>query len=581
MKNIVIILILEVLFFGCNDDFLDRTPLSEISPENSFTTATDLELYTNSFYNDLSGVGGIIRSDNLSDNILFNGVPREQTGDRIIPAEAGSSAWSWGDLRKINTFFENFERCSDEAARKEYSGVAYFFRALFYYNKLRRFGDVPWYDTVIGSTDADLLLKPRDSRVLITQKIIEDLDRAIENLNTDQSSDRVNRWTALALKSRVCLFEGTYRKYHSNLNLLESDDLLNLAQLAAKKVIDESPYSIYSTGNSNTDYRDLFASNDVKENEIMLTRRYSLDLDIINSVNYYFTSPTQSDVGLTKSIVDSYLLANGLPFTSQSGYETFDFLQESQNRDPRMAQTIRTPGYMRIDGSSSILPDFSASISGYQITKYVNDETQDGFEAGFQDLPLFRFAEVLLNFAEAKAELGTLTQADLDGSIGLLRRRVGMPVLNMANANATPDPVLQVRYANVTGGNTGVILEIRRERRIELILEGFRYNDLMRWKNGKLLEQHFKGMYFSGLGQFDLDGNSSFDLELFQESPAFDTPKTLEIGGVISLSNGMNGNLVPFFDRTKSFDEDRDYLYPIPSGDIRLNPSLVQNPNWE
>ena len=117
MKKITIILILAVLFSGCNDDFLDRTPLSEISPENSFNTAADLELYTNSFYNDLSGVGGIIENDNLSDNVLFNGVPREQTGDRLIPAEAGSSGWSWGDLRKINIFFENYERSSDEDAK--------------------------------------------------------------------------------------------------------------------------------------------------------------------------------------------------------------------------------------------------------------------------------------------------------------------------------------------------------------------------------------------------------------------------------------------------------------------------------
>jgi hypothetical protein len=578
MKKIIIILILAVLFSGCSDDFLDRSPLSEISPENSFNTAADLELYTNSFYNDLPGFSGIIENDNLSDNVLFNGVPNEQTGNRLIPAEAGSSGWSWGDLRKINIFFENYERCTDEVAKKEYSGVAYFFRALFYYNKLKRFGDVPWYDVVIGSADTDLLLKPRDSRVLITQNIIADLDRAIENLNTDQSSDRVNRWTALALKSRVCLFEGTFRKYHGGQG---ADELLNLAQLSAKRVIDESPYSIYSTGNTNTDYRDLFASNNAIENEIMLTRRYSLDLDVINSINYYFTSPTQSDVGLTKSIVDTYLLDSGLPFTSQSGYETFDFIQESQNRDARMAQTIRTPGYTRIGETSSVLPDFSASISGYQIAKYVNDVTQDGFQAGYQDIPIFRYAEVLLNFAEAKAELGTLTQADLDTSIGLLRSRVGMPGLNLANANANPDPVVQSRYSNVTGSNLGVILEIRRERRVELVLEGFRYDDLMRWERGKLLEEYFNGVYFSGLGQYDLDGNGSFDLELFQGSPVFSTPQTLEIGGVITLSNGANGNLVPFADRTKSFDESRDYLYPIPSGDIQLNPNLVQNPNWD
>jgi hypothetical protein len=578
MKNIIKLLIISVLLVACNDEFLDRTPLSEIAPENSFQNATDLKLYTNSFYNDLPGRGGIIELDKLSDNVLYNGVPLEQSGTRLVSPTAGADGWSWGDLRKINTFFEYYEQCEDAAARKEYSGVASFFRAYFYYNKLKRFGDVPWYDKVIGSQDTDLLLKPRDSRVFITNKIIEDLDRAIANLNTAQSSDRVNLWTALALKSRVCLFEGTYRKYR---NLAGADDLLTLAYQAAQRVMVEGPYGLYTTGDSSKDYRDLFASTDAKGIEIMLARRYSSVLNVANSINYYFTSPTQEDVGLTKSIVDTYLMNDGSAFTNQAGYNTKNFKDETTGRDKRLSQTIRTPGYTRIGGTSPLLPDFSASISGYQIVKFVVDESQDGNAAGFQDIPIFRFGEVLLNFAEAKAELGTLTQADLDASIGLLRARAGLPALILSVANTTPDPILQTRYANVTGANKGVILEIRRERRVELVMEGFRYDDLMRWKNGKLLETYFKGMYFSGLGTFDLDGiGSSSDIVLYQGTAPGVTYQKLEIGGVITLSNGTSGNLVPFADRTKSFNEARDYLYPIPSGDRQLNPNLDQNPNW-
>ncbi|MCF8274672.1 MAG: RagB/SusD family nutrient uptake outer membrane protein [Flavobacteriaceae bacterium] len=577
MKNIIKLLILSVLLVACNDDFLDRKPLSEIAPENSFQNAKDLEIYTNSFYNDLPGVAGIIESDKLSDNVLYNGVPLEQSGTRLVSPTAGAGGWSWGNLRKINTFFEYYEQCDDAAARKEYSGVASFFRAYFYYGKLKRFGDVPWYDQVIGSQDTELLLKPRDSRVFITDKIIEDLDRAIANLNSDQSSDRVNIWTALALKSRVCLFEGTYRKYR---NLAGADDLLTLAYQAAQRVMVEGPYELYTTGNPSKDYRDLFASTDAKGIEIMLARRYSSVLNVANSINYYFTSPTQEDVGLTKSIVDTYLMENGTAFTSQVSYDTKTFKEETTGRDKRLSQTIRTPGYTRIGGATALLPDFSASMSGYQIVKYVADESQDGNAAGFQDIPIFRFGEILLNFAEAKAELGTLTQADLDASIGLLRTRAGIPTLDLGTANTTPDPILQTRYANVTGANKGVILEIRRERRVELVMEGFRYDDLMRWKNGKLLETYFKGMYFSGLGAFDLDGNNSSDLELYTGSPVTNASQKLEIGGVITLSNGSSGNLLPFADRSKSFDEARDYLYPIPSGDIQLNPNLEQNPNW-
>jgi hypothetical protein len=282
-------------------------------------------------------------------------------------------------------------------------------------------------------------------------------------------------------------------------------------------------------------------------------------------------------VGLTKSIVDSYLLNNGQPFTSLPNYQTLRFFDETRNRDPRMYQTIRTPGYRRIGSNTAVLPDFSAAMSGYQIAKFVADVSQDGFQAGYQDLPIIRFAEVLLNYAEAKAELGNITQNDIDISIKKLRDRVGMPNLNLAAANATPDPVLQATYPNVS---SGIILEVRRERRIELVLEGFRYDDLMRWKSGKLLENYFKGMYFSGLGAFDLDNNGSLDVELFTGSSVTNAPQKIEIGGVITLSNGNRGNLVPFADRIKQFNESRDYLYPIPLGDIQLNPNLVQNPNW-
>jgi hypothetical protein len=578
MKNILKLLTISVLLVACNDEFLDRTPLSEIAPENSFKNASDLEIYTNSFYNDLPGFDGTIGLDKLSDNVLYNGVPLEQSGTRLVPGTAGSSGWSWSVLRKINVFFKYYEQCNDAAARREYSGVASFFRAYFYYNKLKRFGDVPWYNQVIETSDSDLLLKPRDSRVFVTDKIIEDLDRAIANLNTKKSSDRVSLWTALALKSRVCLFEGTYRKYR---NLAGADALLTLAYQSAQRVMDEGTYSLYSTGNPSKDYRDLFASGDAQESEILLTRRYSKELSVVNSVNYYFTSPTQDDAGLTKSIVDTYLTNTGTPFTSDAGYATKTFSQETANRDARLSQTVRTPGYIRIGGTTTSLPDFSASISGYQIVKYVADASQDGFEAGFQDLPVIRFAEVLLNFAEAKAELGILTQADLDKSIKLIRSRVGMPALSLATANASPDAFLLASHSNVTGVNTGVILEIRRERRVELVMEGFRYDDLMRWKNGKLLENRLMGMYFPSLGSFDLDGNGSLDVQLYTGTvPTTGPSQKIEIGGVLTLSNGTSGNLVPFADRTKSFTENRDYLYPIPSGDILLNPNLVQNPNW-
>ncbi len=590
MKKIyVTIKVLGFLIIGsmatsCNDSFMDRYPIAEVSPENSFKTARDLELYTNGFYENLPAIKTIIEKDLTTDNVLYTNIPVEQrSDDRTIPSDAGSGGWSWGDLRTINLFFDHYKQCTDLVARDKYEGIARFFRAWFYFDKVKRFGDVPWYETVIQTGDVDLLYKPRDKREFVMDKIIEDLELAIDKLENKRASDQINCWTALSLLSRVCLYEGTYRKYHTELNLQGTDMLLEKAYKAAERVINESGYKLYSTGNVDTDYRDLFASNDLREEEVILGRRYSLILNKMHNINYYFTSRTQKDIGLTKDFVDSYLLqSNGKTFTSKTDYKTMGFYEEMQNRDKRLAQTIRSVGYKRIGDNTVQLPDFAATMTGYQVSKFVSDISQDGDGASYQDIAIIRYAEVLLNYAEAKAELGLLTQDDIDKSIKLIRNRVGMPNLNMSDANQSPDAVIAAMYPNVTGANKGVLLEIRRERRIELALEGFRWDDLVRWKAGKLLEPHFTGMYFPSLGEFDLDNDGKADLLLYEEGnePQSNASQKVKIGGVIQLTEGDKGYLIGFKDNKKKFDEERDYLYPLPMGDILLNENLAQNPHW-
>lgn len=572
----------SILTVSCNDSFLDRYPIAEISPENSFKTADDLRLYTNGFYEQLPSIRNIIDADLKTDNVLYSSIPDEQRShERILPSETGSGGWDWEDLREINLFFDNYQRCTDEAGRDKYEGVARFFRAWFYFDKVKRFGDVPWYETVIQTGDTDLLYKARDSREFVVSKIIQDLEIAVDKLGDERASDQVTRWTALALLSRVCLYEGTFRKYHTELGIQGSDTLLQKAYEAAGRVMDESGYTLYSTGNPDTDYRDLFAST-LKEDEVILGRRYSLTLNQMHNVNYYLTSRTQRDIGLTKDLVDSYLQLNGMPFTSKTGYATMEFYDEMQSRDRRLAQTIRSLGYQRIGGTATLLPDFAATMTGYQLCKFLSDETQDGDGASYQDVAFIRYAEVLLNYAEAKAELGIITQDDIDRTIRLIRSRVSMPNLDMTSANQSPDAVLAALYPNVSGSNQGIILEIRRERRIELVMEGFRWDDLVRWKVGKLLEPHFIGMYFPSLGEFDLDGDGAPDLMLYTgTAPSTTAAQSVEIGGVLQLTEGDHGNLIGFKDNTKQFDESRDYLYPLPTGDLLLNENLVQNPNWD
>ena len=194
--------------------------------------------------------------------------------------------------------------------------------------------------------------------------------------------------------------------------------------------------------NTTTAYRDLFASYDARGEEIILARNYNKSLGQSHNANFYTLGVTYGRPGLTKRMVNSYLMADGSRFTDNPGYETYSFVDETANRDPRLSQTIRTPGYKRLDGTNTLVPDLLTSSTGYQPIKFVMETKYDGPNSESEnDLPIFT-AEVYLNYAEAKAELGTLTQSDLDRTIGQIRARVGMPPLDMVDANADPDPYL-------------------------------------------------------------------------------------------------------------------------------------------
>ena len=429
--------------------------------------------------------------------------------------------------------------------------------------------------------------------------MLADIDYAAQHLPAATNVYKITKWTALAMKSRMALFEGTFRKYHG---IAGYERYLQLAADAAKDFMDNSPYTIYKEGN--TPYMNLFASKNAIKSEVIMALNYNIGLNIVHDLNRFFTSDGAKP-GLNKKIVDCYLMYDGTRFTDKADYQTMGFYDEMQGRDPRLAQTIVTPGYKRIGGTDVLSPSFSAATTGYQIIKGVTTPADDAWHKSQNDFPLFRAAEVYLNYAEAKAELGTLTQADLDASILKIRQRVGMPGIDMAAANATPDPYLsneETGYPNVTGANKGVILEIRRERTIELLCEGFRYYDLIRWKAGKVFEKQFKGMYFGPIDtnkQFtvcDMNGNAVNDaLDICIYSSETIPSKTdypelkditvfLKLGENLFLENGMSGGNVIVHDiktRTRTWNEDRDYLYPIPQSQITLyGGALKQNPGW-
>ncbi|AHF16915.1 RagB/SusD family nutrient uptake outer membrane protein [Niabella soli] len=578
-KIVVLFVFLSGFLVQCKKGFLDRTPQSEITPDIFFNGEKDLELYTNSFYNNsavIPNAEGVYNEDD--DNVIKNGLSDFLTGKRVVPVSGGG--WSWYDLRNINYFLMNYKKAQVPAA-KHYGGVARLFRALFYYDKVATFGDVPWYSAVIDIKDSSLLNRPRDKRTLVMDSVLADLDSAISWMNTTKSVEKVTKWTALAYKSRICLFEGTFRKYHPEFNLPNADKFLAEAAKAAEELIDKGPYKLY-TSTPDKAYLELFSSKDAKDVEVILTRRYSNDLQIWHNVNYYTLTASYGRPGLEKKLVNSYLMKDGTRFTDKPGYSTLQFFDETQNRDPRLSQTIRTPGYTRIGNTKKLAPDFTGTVTGYQLVKFVTSEAEDFYNRSTNDMPLVRYAEVLLNFAEAKAELGTLTQADINKSIKLLRDRVAMPDMDMAAANANPDSYLAGQYTNVSGTNKGVILEIRRERRIELVMESFRRRDLLRWKEGHLFAEQFKGMYFPGVGPYDLDGDGKVDVYIYTGTkPTTTGPQYLKLGSEVILENNTGGLIVVNPQIAKVFDETRDYLNPIPVQEMQLNPSLVQNPNWK
>lgn len=590
MKRIIILAVaLTAGLSSC--DLLDTKPMSQMTQTDYFKTETDLQLFTNPLYNNMldkdpyDDQSDLMVCQTLSDEILGG-------NKRTVPNSGGG--WTWTDQRRINTLLEYADQCDDKDAVTHYTALARFFRAYFYFEKVKRFGDVPWYDVQLGSAD-EALYNPRDSRELIMTKMIEDIDFAINELPKEVSTYRVNRWAALALKAQFCLYEGTYRKYH-DVQIDGANDYtyyLDLAAKAAGEVINQGPYKLYSTGNPDSDYMMLFAQENASPDEYILAIKFDYGLAIHHNATAFTLVPTLGRPGYTRKMVNMYLMKDGSRFTDRTGWQEESFVEETKDRDPRLAQSIRTPGYTRIGKTEVLAPDFGCSVTGYQPIKFVQNPDDSGGNVDRNDrstcdIPVYRLAEVMLNYAEAKAELGTLTQDDLDISINKIRDRVDMPHLKLAEANANPDWYLlssEYGFSNVSGANQGVILEIRRERAIEMIQEGTRYEDLVRWKAGPCLDQALTGMYFPGAGQYDLTGDGKTDLILYNEGSAKpeagDGVYVYQIGTEILLSGGTRGYVSYHknIERTP-YNEERDYLYPIPINERSLNPDLTQNPGW-
>lgn len=589
---------LNCLFWGlglattlasCNDSFLEKYPETSITEKVFFNTAKDLETYTNNMY----GYLGSSYQDVVSDNVLYkddSGIYSMMRGE-LIPSEAGT--WSWGNIRNVNFMLSRVNNVTgDRAEINHYIGLARMMRAKLYYDKVKDYSDVPWYNRDLQTTDTEELFKTQDPRTMVVDSIMADLEFAVKNMKSGTSKTRIFRNTALALQARIALNEGTFRKYHTELNLNDADRFLNIAAEAAKELMEKGNYSLSEVSQDGLGaYESLFCSTDLTSNpEMIMVADYDKELGRMHNAQ----AVCDYTACLSRSLMEDYLVIDGnrtKTFQSVEGYATKTYKEIFENRDPRLRQTFMWPGYQR--ASETEPHRISLGAGGYPQIKFdPRSYDQISWGKSYTDLPIFRYAETLLIYAEAKAELGTLTQEDVDKSINLIRRRAGMPDASLSDWLANIDPVQAERYPNVTSPQKGAILEIRRERRIELACEGFRYGDLMRWSCGKLMEQNTLGMYIPGMGMYDTtgDGNPDFAIVANQAAadqiPAEDKEKykltiyTLE-GNTIGLTEGDKGYIYLVAQKDKfTFVEPKYYYYPLDTDDLLLNKNLVQNKYW-
>ncbi|WP_236980357.1 RagB/SusD family nutrient uptake outer membrane protein [Membranihabitans maritimus] len=570
MKKIAYLLIAFSCMFSCTDEFLEKKPLDSISSSNFWQTPTDLELYVNQFYtlfpNETRNDRELL--DGNSDNLVLDGFNPILAGTRVVPSSGGSWSSYYSTIRNLNYFFENYRLVPEPfEAIKQFVGEASFFRAYVYFNLVRDYGNVPWVNKVLQDDSEDLFIK-RNSRNVVVDSIISDLDRAISYLGEKDavSSSRLNKQIALLFKSRVCLFEGTWEKYHSNTEFGVSggDGLkyLELARDASKQIIENELYEIYTSGNPELDYYRFFGQDDYGNNpEVMLWKKWDESLGLVR----WSPSIWGNGMGITKGLIDAYLCKDGKPIgVSELYVNDENLLNAIKNRDPRLAQTIWIPGDpINIIGDGDTTHFEKADINqtgsylcvtGYQLKKYSNawgENLRQNYYQSEIGSVIFRFAEVLLNYAEARAELGEITQDDIDITINKIRQRVGMPKLILDNILEDPN----WEFSSISP----VLNEIRRERRVELAFEGLRLHDILRWRAHRLIKEK------RPLG-------AKFVQEEYPE---------MEVGKNIYVND--NGYIDPYqvsLPEGYLFNEERDYLFPVPNIELTLNENYTQNPGW-
>lgn len=606
MKNIVKYLLATLLagvtVVSCS---LEEPLISTTDKTTVFSSETGIQAYSWSLYSLIPSLDNVFYlDDSHTDYCASRGFRDFYMNGTYNPEH--TTSWSWSGLRRINYFLDALlsEDCTvSEDVKEHYLALGKWFRAWYYYEKLYTYGAVPWFEHLVSSTDEATLYKDRDPRDVIVDHLIKDLDYCYEHLKTTESvgNSLVSKYAALLLKARICLYEASWKRYHNLPSELYTDvQLYRQAIDACDLIMKSGKFSIHTDAGAKGAYRSLFYSTEIQTDEVIMGLCTDPDYGVYNSANRHFNSNYGNGDCMSRAFAFTYLNTNGEPFTDKAGYSTTLFKDEFTGRDLRFRQTIKFPDYEMTGATSQDLVPAIISreaVTGYQIIKFVIDDVSyNKNSTGINSLPLMRYAEVLLTYAEAKAELGEITNADWQKTIGKLRSRAGIT----GGLNVLPtrlDPYMKtVFYPDVTNP---VIMEIRRERAIELFFEGFRLDDINRWAEGHLLEDlPWTGIHIPALDvPVDIRGKGKQEC-YFTMSELKDVPQAykniyVQIFPESSNDQGLRAHVNPDggYDlewvlalQRVWWPDDRQYLYPVPPQVIReyaaRGYTLSQNPGW-
>lgn len=584
MKVKYILLGVTLAGFVTSCDVTDKAPIDSFTDKSYWTKVSDLEYYANGLYDKLDKPG--VDKDNTSDNCVTSDPSTFLFNEKLIPSTTKDTKWDWGNIRACNFFMQRYQTVEGpEDEINHYVAEVRFFRALDYFDKIKAYGDVPWYDKDLQTSDVDELYKARDSRDFVLGKILEDLEFAILWLPDygKTVSGRLNKDAARTQLARVCLYYGTYKKYHKEAGSPTSEELLQKAVTITNDIMASGNYAIVKGPDAGCGqmpfenyplaYSNQFIQEDLASNKECILPRIYIDGILMHETARQAGS---NGTGLSKDFVESFLCLDGKPISVSSQYKGDVSLDdEFANRDPRMYQIVDNTHkpYTILNGERqwNVYPncDASGAITGYPCVKYhsplllqaeANHTTYDWF--------VYRYAEVLLINAEANAELGKCTQDVLDKTINLLRDRVGMPHL-------TTDPVKDPKAIDYGYTVAPLIYEIRRERRIELITEGFRLDDLKRWNGMKVFENP-KTML--GIRITD-EVRKLYSTSNITFGEGENARPIVDFEGKTYLMQYPDRGLTPA--GRKWVANDKRFFEPIPTNELTLNPNLKQNPGWE